>query len=78
MSSFGSDGAAVLSGRKNGVWAKLKQENPSLIINRCKDHILALACRDSYKSVKTMNKLDKTLYNMHKYYTYSSVKTKSL
>lgn len=78
MSSFGSNGAAVLSGRKNGVWAKLKQKNTSLITNPCKDHRLALACRDSYKSVKTMNKLDGTLDNMHKYYKYSSVKTKSL
>lgn len=71
MSSFASDGASVLSGKKSGVWARLKEDNHSLITNHCKDHRLALACRDTYKSIKTMKKLDDMLDNLHKYYKYS-------
>ena len=78
MLSFGSDGAAVLSGNTNGVWTKLKNENSSLITNHCKDHRLALACKDSYKSVKTMKRLDDMLDNVHKYYKYSANRTKTL
>ena len=78
MTAFGSDGASVLTGEKNGVWAKLKEVNPSLIANHCKDHRLALACRDSYKSVKIVKRLDDTLDNLHKYYKYSCNHTKSL
>ena len=77
MSSFGSDGAAVLSGNKNGVWTKLKNENSSLITNHCKDHRLALACKDSFKSVKTMKRLDDMLDNVHQYYKFSANCTKT-
>jgi hypothetical protein len=78
MSYFGSDGAAVLSGNKNGVWTKLKNENSSLITNHCTDHRLALACKDSFKSVKTMKRLDDMLDNVHKYYKFSANCTKTL
>ncbi|CAC5363253.1 unnamed protein product [Mytilus coruscus] len=73
MPAFGSDGAAVLSGRK-----MVYGQNPSLITNHCKDHRLALACRDSYKNAKVVKRLDDTLYNLHKYYKYSCNHTKSL
>jgi hypothetical protein len=78
MSSFGSDGAAVLTGHKNGVCARLKEDNPSLITNHCKDHRLALACTDSYKAIPTMKTLDDTLDSLHKYYKYSSNHTRTL
>lgn len=54
----------------SGVWTRLKEDNPSLITNHCKDPRLALACRDSNKSIKTMKKLDDMLDNLHKYYKY--------
>ncbi|CAC5370278.1 unnamed protein product [Mytilus coruscus] len=63
---------------KNGVWTKLEESNPSLITNHCKDHRLALACRDSYKHVKVVKRLDNTLDNLNKYYKYSCNHTKSL
>ncbi|CAC5406806.1 unnamed protein product [Mytilus coruscus] len=78
MSAFGSDGAAVSTGIKNGVWAKLKETDPLLITNHCKDHRLAFACRDSYKTVIVVKRLDDTLENLHKYYKYSCNHTKSL
>lgn len=48
------------------VWPKLKESNPSLITNHCKDHVLALACRDSYNNVKEVKHVDETLDNSHK------------
>lgn len=38
---FGSDGASVMMGRRGGVVAKLKEENPNLIGIHCVAHRLA-------------------------------------
>ncbi|VDI58325.1 Hypothetical predicted protein [Mytilus galloprovincialis] len=59
MSGFASDGAAVFLGKKNGVAKKLKDHNPAMITNHCRDHRLALACRDSFNSVPLMKKQTK-------------------
>lgn len=61
MTGFTSDGAAVFLGKKNGVGKRLKDINPHLVTTHCKDHRLALACRDSYAKVPGMRKLDETL-----------------
>ena len=78
MTGFTSDGAAVLLGKKNGVGKRLKDINPHMITTHCKDHRLALACRDSYSKVPGMWKLDGTLEHLHRYYKYSAKKTASL
>ena len=51
LSSFVSDGAAVITGTTNGVAARLKQLNPQLINFHCVCHRLALACTDSLENV---------------------------
>ena len=78
MTGFTSDGAAVFLGKKNGVGKRLKDINPHMITTHCKDHRLALACRDSYAKVPGMRKLDETLEHLHRYYKYSAKKTASL
>ncbi|VDI51429.1 Hypothetical predicted protein [Mytilus galloprovincialis] len=59
MSGFASDGAAVFLGKKNGVAKKRKDHYPAMITNHCRDHRLALACRDSFNSVPLMKKQTK-------------------
>ncbi|MEW8548619.1 MAG: DUF4371 domain-containing protein, partial [Candidatus Thiodiazotropha sp.] len=78
MTGFTSDGAAVFLGKKNGVGKRLKDINPHMVTTHCKDHRLALACRDSYAKVPGMRKLDETLEHLHRYYKYSAKKTASL
>lgn len=78
MTGFISDGAAVFLGKKSGIGHRLKNINPHMVTTHCKDHRLALACRDSYASVPEMKKLDKTMEHLYKYYKYSAKNTASL
>ena len=78
MTGFTSDGAAVFLGKKNGVGKRLKDINPHMVTTHCKDHRLALACRDSYAKVPGMRKLDETLEHLHRFYKYSAKKIASL
>ena len=45
MTGFDSDGAAVFVGRNNGVSKQLKDQNPHILTHHCRDHRLALVCR---------------------------------
>ena len=78
MTGFMSDGAAVFLGKKNGVGKRLKDINPHMVTTKCKDHKLALACRESYAKVPGIRKLDETLGHLHCFYKYSAKKTASL
>lgn len=51
MTGFGSDGAAVFTGRKSGVALRLKTQNPAMVTIHCKEHRLALACQDSFSEI---------------------------
>ena len=51
LSLFVSDRAAVRTGTRNGVGAKLKQLNPHFINFHSICHRLALACTDSFENV---------------------------
>lgn len=78
MTGFASDGAAVFTGTKTGVTTRLKEKIPGLVTVHCKDHRLALACRDSFKEVPLFKKTDKLLEDLYRYYKNSSVHTASL
>ena len=61
LSSFVSDGAAVMTGSRSGVATKLKELNPQLINSYCNCHRLALACTDTLSSVSYINSVLKWL-----------------
>jgi Domain of unknown function (DUF4371) len=52
---FGTDGAAVMMGTKNGVAAALKQKFPSLIGWHCFNHRLELGVHDAIKACSEVN-----------------------
>ena len=78
LGSFASDGAAVMVGKETGVSTRLKEDNPQLISNHCRDHRLALACKDSFSKIPVVKKVDDFLENLYKYYKYSSNNSSSL
>ena len=51
---FGSDGASVMTGRTNGVAARLKQDNPHTVTVHCICHHLALAVSQACKGIQDM------------------------
>ena len=61
LSSFVSDGAAVMTGSRSGVATKLKELNPQLVNFHCICHRLALACTDTLSSVSYINSVLKWL-----------------
>ncbi|XP_062616970.1 zinc finger protein 862-like isoform X1 [Saccostrea cucullata] len=57
MVGLGSDGAAVMTGKKAGVAALLKQQHPSIISIHCLAHRLELAYKDALKGIKIGEKV---------------------
>ena len=53
--SFGSDGAAVMTGRRSGVAARLKGHNPEIDSVHCGAHRLALASSQAAQHVPTFD-----------------------
>ena len=51
ISSFGSDGASVMTGRNEGVATRLKRLNNNIISVHCVAHRLALATSQASQSV---------------------------
>ena len=61
LSSFVSDGTAVMTGSRSGVATKLKELNPQLINFHCICHRLALASTHTLSSVSYINSVLKWL-----------------
>lgn len=78
MTSFASDGPAVMVGKKNGVIAHLKRDNDSVIHLHCLNHRLQLAVSKAFNSITIMNNTDELLTGLFKYYHYSTVRSESL
>ena len=76
---FGSDGAAVMTGKSNGVAAKLRQQvSPQIINIHCVAHRLALAVgQSSNKIMKVKFVLDRA-DAIHRYYDASFVRSSGL
>lgn len=73
MTSFASDGPAVMVGKKNGVIAHLKRDNDSVIHLHCLNHR-----SKAFNSITIMSNTDELLTNLFKYYHYSTVRSESL
>ena len=79
MVGFGSDGAAVMTGRHNGVAARLKNRQPLLTSIHCIAHRLALAAVQSGESVKYISDTFKpTLRQLFYFYENSPVRMSGL
>ena len=78
MSSFGSDGAPVMTGCFNGVVAQLKQLNNHIISVHCVCHRLALACGQAGNSITYLKRVKESLLTLWKYFHYSPVKSANL
>ncbi|XP_076079341.1 zinc finger protein 862-like [Mytilus galloprovincialis] len=48
---FGSDGASNMQGKRSGVAAHLREENPEIVIIHCLAHRLELAFKDAIKQI---------------------------
>ncbi len=62
-----TDGASVMTGKNNGLSAKVKHLNPLLVAIHCICHRLALACSDASKEVKPVAILETTLHQLWKF-----------
>lgn len=73
LGAIGTDNASVMVGVNNGVYAKLKQDNPSLILIRCICHSLQLAM--SHASAECMPRnLEFLIAETHNWFSKSSMR----
>ena len=75
---FGSDGAAVMLGKKSGVAALLKKQQPCLQAVHCCAHRLELAYKDALKSVNLYTTLSQLLLNLYLFYHNSPLNRSNL
>ena len=73
-----SDGASVMTGKLNGVAAKLRSEIKSLINVHCICHRLALAGADACDSVTYLQQVEKILYQLWSFFRQFSKEVSSL
>ena len=76
--AFGSDGASVMIGRRNGVSALLKQIAPWIIANHCVAHRLALATAQAADEVPYIKKFKAIFGQLYRFYSYSGVRMAGL
>ena len=69
---FGSDGARVMTGCHNGVGAQLSQTQPYLIAIHCVAHRLSLAAVQAADGIALLEKYERTLNAIYKYFSTSS------
>lgn len=65
---FGSDGASVNTGKKNGVIAKLKESQPSIVGVHCHAHRLELAYKDAMRKYPSHKVLEELLDGLYLFY----------
>lgn len=70
---FGSDGAAVMRGVRNGVGQKLKANQPKLQLVHCIAHRLELAIKDAVKASTLHGPLQKLLLDVYLFYHKSTL-----
>ena len=65
---FCSDGASVMVGKRNGVAAKLKELNRSLVSVHCICHKLSLACCDTNEEIGYIKEVERWLIQTWKFF----------
>ena len=66
--AISTDRAAVMTGHRAGVVAKLRENTPTLVGIHCFAHRLELACRDVVKIHQRYKELDKFLLDIYLFY----------
>jgi hypothetical protein len=67
-----------MTGKKNGVAAKMKADNPYLENVHCVAHRLALVMSQSADDVPNLKKVQETLTSIFYYFKHSAVRVASL
>lgn len=77
---FGSDGASVMTGSKNGVIKKLRDDldRPFILGVHCSAHRLELAFKDACKSIPLYTKISQLMENLYLFYRNSSLNRSNL
>lgn len=65
---FCSDGASVMVGKRNGVAAKLKELNRSVVSVHCICHKLSLACCDTNEEIGYIKEVERWLIQTWKFF----------
>ena len=68
VAAFGSDGASAMTGKSNGVAARLKQQQPSLVSIHCVGHHLALAVIEAANTVPSVKQFKSHLNSLFAYF----------
>ena len=68
---LGTDGAAVMTGRLNGLGAKLKRRNAELVQIHCVAHRLNLAVSQAGKNIEYCQSYHSKIHSLYDYYTNS-------
>ncbi|XP_071159304.1 zinc finger MYM-type protein 1-like [Mytilus edulis] len=69
LRSLATDGAFVMTGKKNGVAALLRKEHQGIINIHCICHKLALACADTKTELKDIDLAQLTLIQLWKFFS---------
>ena len=77
LPSFSSDEASVMTGKRNGVGARLRAENKALINIYCIYHHLALACGDAIDRISYIKEVEKILSQLWSFFHHSAKKSAS-
>ncbi|XP_022106967.1 zinc finger protein 862-like [Acanthaster planci] len=75
MRGVGTDGAAVMTGRKSGVVKRLKDDVPCLIGIHCTAHRLNLASSQAAKCIKDVDQFENVLRQLFDFFDNSNVRT---
>ena len=78
LRGFGSDGAAVMTGRLTGVSTRLKAHAPRLISIHCANHRLALAAAHAADHIPYLKRFKTNIHSLFWFYQNSSVRLAGL
>ena len=78
ITQLGTDGASVMTGRKQGLTGHILRQNPHLINSHCSAHRIALCSEQAANHVPAMKEYQKTLENLYYHFKKSPVKTDKL
>ena len=72
MVGFGSDGAAVMTGRRNGVAQRFREKRPHLVSIHCMAHRLNLCTSKASKDIPYLIEFEKTFTELYRYFDKSA------